>query len=67
MVGDGVSGDGLPATEAVATITREDLNEAIASLKTTTMTEVKSLFKDLLEGLKLSTNPLQVVKPTTLA
>ena len=64
MVDDGGSAENLPAAEVVTTVTREDLNEAIASLMTSITTEVKSLFKELLEGLKLSTDPLQVGNPT---
>jgi hypothetical protein len=54
----------LPEAEGVNAVTREDLNEAIASLKSSMTTEVKSLFKEFLDGLKLSTDPLQVANPT---
>ena len=47
-------------------ITRDDLNEAMASLKTSMMTEVKSMFKELLEGMKSTPDPLLVVNPTAL-
>ena len=55
MVDEGPWADELPTTEAVAMVTREDLNEAIASLRTSMTTEVKSLF-NFLDGLKLSTS-----------
>ena len=38
---------------------------AMDTLKESLTTEVKSMFKDLLEGLKLSTTPLEVVRPAT--
>ena len=46
-------------------VSNEDLNEEIVSLKSSMTTEVKSLFKEFLHGLKLSTDPLQMDKPTS--
>ena len=42
----------LECSEAVGvvSVTRDDLNEAMASLKTSVTTEVKSMLKELLEG-----------------
>jgi hypothetical protein len=48
------------------TVTRGDLNEAMASLKSSMMVEVKSTLKEFLESLKPSTDPIQVVNPTLL-
>ena len=48
----------------MTSITRDDLNEAMASLKTSMTTKVKSMLKELLEGLKASPDPLLVVNPT---
>ena len=61
MVDD--SGIGVEVPEAVElnSITRYDLNEAMASLKTSMTTKVKSMLKELLEGLKTPPNPLLVV------
>jgi hypothetical protein len=50
MVNEGPREGDLPMAEAVATVTREDLNEAIASLKISMTIEVKSLFKELPRG-----------------
>jgi hypothetical protein len=64
MVDDGGSGDEVPEAVELTSITRDDLNEAMASLQTSMMTEVKSMLKELLEGLKTSTSLLQVANPT---
>ena len=53
----------LEAVE-LTSITRDDLNKAMASLKTSMMTKVKSMLKELLEGLKATPDPLLVVNPT---
>ena len=49
----------------LTSITRDDLNEAMASLKTSMTAEVKSMLKELFEGMKSTPDPLLVVKPTT--
>ena len=54
----------VPEAMELTSITRDDLNEAMASLKTSMTTEVKSMLKELLEGLKSTPNPLLVVNPT---
>ena len=64
MVGNGDRVDEVPEAVELNSVTRDDLNEAMASLKTSIMAKVKSMFKELLEGLKTSTGPLQVVNPT---
>ena len=50
----------------LTSITRDDLNEAMASLNTSMTTKVKSMLKELLEGMKSTPDPLLVVNPTTL-
>ena len=54
----------VPEAVELTLITRDDLNEVVASLKTSMMTEVKSMLKELLEGIKASPDPLLVVNPT---
>ena len=49
------------------TVTRDVLNETMASLRTSVMAEVKSMLKELLEGLKSTPDPLLVVNPTASA
>ena len=44
-------------------VSREELNVALDTLKTSMTTEVKSMFNKYLEGLKLSTAPLKVGDP----
>ena len=44
-------------------VSREEFNVALDTLKTSMTTEVKSMFKDFLEELKLSTAPLKVGDP----
>ena len=46
------------------TVPREEFNVALDTLKTSMTTEVKGMFKEFLDGLKLSTSPLEVVAPT---
>ena len=48
----------------VNTVSREDLNEAMSLLKSSMTTEVKSMFKDFLDTLKLSTDAVLVTNPT---
>ena len=43
-------------------VSREEFNVALDTLKTSMMTEVKSMFKDFLEELKLSTAPLKALQ-----
>ena len=42
---------------------REEFNAAMDILKTSMTTEVRGMFKEFLDGLKLSTAPLEVVDP----
>ena len=44
-------------------VSREEFNVVLDTLKTSMTTEVKSMFKDFLEELKLSTAPLKVGDP----
>ena len=46
-------------------VSREEFNAALDTLKTSMTTEVKGMFKEFLDGLKLSTAPLEVSDPTT--
>ena len=55
----------VPEAVELTSITQDDLNEAMASLKTSMTTEVKSMLKELLEGMKSTPDPLLVVNPTT--
>ena len=45
-------------------VPREELNAALDTLKTSMTAEVKGMFKEFLDGLKLSTAPLEVVAPS---
>ena len=45
-------------------ISREEFNVALETLKTSMTTEVKDMFKEFLEGLKQSTSPMKVGDPT---
>ena len=45
------------------TVSREEFNVALETLKTSMTTEVESMFNKLIEGLKLSTAPLKVGDP----
>ena len=45
-------------------VSREEFNVALDTLKTSMTTEVKGMFKEFLDGLKLSTAPLEVVDLT---
>ena len=55
----------VPEAMELTSITQDDLNEAMASLKTSMTAEVKSMIKELLEGMKSTPDPLLVVNPTT--
>ena len=46
------------------TVSREEFNVALDTLKTSMTAEVKSMFSEFLEGLKLSTSPMKVGDPT---
>jgi hypothetical protein len=67
MVDDGGGVDEVPEAVELNSVIRDDLNEAMASLKTSTTAEVKSMLKELLEGLKSTPDPLLVVNPTAPA
>ena len=45
-------------------VSREEFNVALDTLKTSMTAEVKSMFTEFLEGLKLSTSPMKVGDPT---
>ena len=45
-------------------VSREEFNVALDTLKNSMTAEVKGKFKNFLDGLKLSTAPLEVVDPT---
>ena len=45
----------LPEAMGVNTVSHEDLNKAMSSLKSSMTTEVKSMFQEFLDTLKLST------------
>ena len=45
-------------------VSREEFNVALDTLKTSMTTEVESMFTKFLEGLKLSTSPMKVGDPT---
>ena len=53
----------LSAADAGSSVSREEFNAAMDTLKTFLTTKVKGMFKEFLEGLKLSTAPLEVVDP----
>ena len=46
-----------------SSISREEFNVALDTLKTSMTAEVKSMFSEFLEGLKLSTSPMKVGDP----
>ena len=46
------------------TVSREEFNVALDTLKTSMTAEVKGMLKNFLDGLKLPTAPLEVVDPT---
>ena len=53
----------VPEAVELTSITRDNLIEAMASLKTSMTAEVKSMLKEFLEGMKSTPDPLLVVKP----
>ena len=52
------------SAEGGASVSREEFNVALDTLKTSMTTEVKDMFKEFLEGLKQSTSPMKVGDPT---
>ena len=50
--------------EGGASVSHEEFNVALDTLKTSMTAEVKSMFTEFLEGLKLSTSPMKVGDPT---
>ena len=55
----------LSTGDGGTSVSREEFNVALDTLKTSMMAEVKGMLKNFLDGLKLSTAPLEVVDPTT--
>ena len=53
------------SAEGGTLVSREEFNVALDTLKTSMMAEVKSMFSEFLEGLKLSTSSMKVVIPLT--
>ena len=53
------------SAEGRTSVSREEFNVALDTLKTSMTTEVESMFNKYLEGLKLSTAPLKVGVPPT--
>ena len=51
-------------TDGGSSVSHEEFNAALDTLKISMTTEVKGMFKEFLDGLKLSTAPLEVVDPT---
>ena len=54
----------LSTSDGGTTVSREQYNVALDTLKTSMTTEVERMFNKYLEGLKLSTAPLKVGNPT---
>ena len=52
------------SAEGGTSVSREEFNVALDTLKTSMTAEVKSMFSDFLDGLKLSTSPMKVGDPT---
>jgi len=52
------------SAEGGTSVSREEFNVALDTLKTSMTTEVESMFTKFLEGLKLSTSPMKVGDPT---
>src|SRR5215216_5053590 len=53
-----------PTADGGSSVSHEEFNAALDTLKTSMMTEVEGMFNKFLEGLKLSTAPLKVVDAT---
>ena len=54
----------LSAADLGSSVFREEFNVALDTLKTSMTTEVKGMLKNFLDGLKLSTAPLEVAALT---
>ena len=54
----------LSTGDGKTSVSREEFNVALDTLKTSMTTEVESMFNKFIEGLKLSTAPLKVGDPT---
>ena len=52
------------SAEGGTSVSREEFNVALDTLKTSMTAEVKSMFSEFLDGLKLSTSPMKVGDPT---
>ena len=52
------------SAEGGTSVSHEEFNVALDTLKTSMTTEVESMFNKFLEGLKLSTSPMKVGDPT---
>ena len=52
------------SAEGGTSVSREEFNVALDTLKTSMTAEVKSMFSKFLDGLKLSTSPMKVGDPT---
>ena len=52
------------SAEGGTSVSCEEFNVALDTLKTSMTAEVKSMFTEFLEGLKLSTSPMKVGDPT---
>ena len=64
MEGEEGINHGQPEAMDLTSVTRDDLNTAMAALKTSLTNEVKTMLKELIEGFKSSPEPAIVVKPT---
>ena len=64
MEGEEGINHGQPEAMDLTSVTRDDLNTAMAALKTSLTSEVKTMLKELIDGLKSSPEPVLVVKPT---
>ena len=53
----------LSAPDGGSSVSHEEFNAALDTLKTSMMTEVEGMFNKFLEGLKLSTAPMKVGYP----
>ena len=64
MEGEEGINHGQPEAMDLTSVTRDDLNTAMAALKTSLTNEVKTMLKELIEGFKSPPEPALVVKPT---
>ena len=53
----------LSVADGGSSVSREEFNAAMDTLKPSMTAKVKGMFKEFLDGLKLSTEPLEVVEP----